>query len=235
MPFSKCAHPIAFPMSRCLSSCNPTTRFSIFQADGNPTGSCGYVWQLYLGITRPQWSTRWHLLGRAYISGQDYPQILTREKPFVSIPRGQFALLLTKEHVKIPKNYLAFISIRLALKRQGLVNMSGFHVDPGFEGRLYFSVFNAGPADVVLEHNTACFMIFFYKMHSNVSNPYDNPEKQGQTRLPPSLVTSLKGTSASLSDVDKRVGRLEATARIYTAFLIAGAAAILALFVSVIA
>ena len=62
----------------------------------------------------------------------------------ITIPPGQFALLLTEETVKVPDQAIAFISMKAKWKFRGLVNVSGFHVDPGFEGRLKFSVYNAG-------------------------------------------------------------------------------------------
>jgi hypothetical protein len=40
---------------------------------------------------------------------------------------------------------MAFISMRTAFKFKGLVNISGFHVDPGYKGKLIFAVFNASP------------------------------------------------------------------------------------------
>jgi deoxycytidine triphosphate deaminase len=77
------------------------------------------------------------------------------------IPAGQFAFLLTEETVTVPEDALAFISIRAKYEFRGLVNVSGFHVDPGFTGRLVFSVFNAGPGEVYLERCEECFHIWF--------------------------------------------------------------------------
>lgn len=158
--------------------------------------------------------------GEVYISGEEYPRVLTDtgKDSFVTIPRGQFGLLLTKEYVKIPKDHLAFISIKFDKKAQGLINISGFHVDPGFEGRIIFSIFNSGPNDVVLKYGEPMFIIFFFKLHEKVLRPYKG-DKKGQKSLPTKWVTSLKGTSASLSDVDKRVSRLETIAWILLALL----------------
>jgi len=160
-----------------------------------------------------------------YISGEDCPQKLSESSPFVSIPRGQFALPITKEYVKVPPDHLGLISTRFSKKAQGLINISGFHVDPGFEGKIFFSVFNAGPSDVVLKCGEPTFMIFFYKLRGSVDQPYKG-NMWGQEHLPTKLVTSVKGVSASLSDVDRRVGRLETTVRILEALLIAAAIAI---------
>jgi len=168
-----------------------------------------------------------------YISGREYPELLSRDNPFVSIPRGQFALLMTDEYVKIPKDCLGFISIKFKIKAQGLINISGFHVDPGREGRIVFSVFNAGPSDVVLKYEDPAFMIFFYKLEHR-AKPYKGKFNKLE-HLPTELVTSLKGTSASLSDVDKRVRDLEVTSRIFIGLLAAVAVGLIALFVQLIA
>jgi len=164
-----------------------------------------------------------------YISGEDCPTKLSESSPFVSIPRGQFALLMTKEYVKMPMDHFGLISIKFWKKAQGLINVSGFHVDPEFEGKIFFSVFNAGPSDVMLRYGEPTFMIFFYKLRGEVDQPYKG-EIGEKENLPTKLVTSLRGTSASLSDVDKRVERLEVTIRILEWLLGAVAVALLALF-----
>ena len=48
------------------------------------------------------------------------------------IPSGQIAMLITHEQVCIPPDTIAFISIKATRKLGGLINISGFHVDPGF-------------------------------------------------------------------------------------------------------
>ena len=164
-----------------------------------------------------------------YISGEDSPRRLSETNPFVSLPRGQFALLMAKEYVKVPDDHLGFISIRFGKKAQGLINVSGFHVDPGFEGKILFSVFNAGPNDVVLKYEEPTFMIFFYKLRDSVDKSYEGEMKE-QAHLPTGLVTSVKGVSASLSEVDRRVSRLEVTNRIYFYLLIVLFASLVAFF-----
>lgn len=168
-----------------------------------------------------------------YISGREYPELLSEDNPFVSIPRGQFALLMTDEYVIVPEHCLGFISIKFGIKAQGLINISGFHVDPGREGRIVFSVFNAGPSDVVLKYKERVFMIFFYKLEHKADTYKGKFNKL--EHLPTELVTSLKGTSASLSDVDKRVRDLEVTSRIFIGLLAAVAIGLIALFVQLIA
>lgn len=82
----------------------------------------------------------------------------------ITINPGQCALLLTKETVTIPNNLIALISIKATFKFRGLVNVSGFHVDPGFHGKIMFAVYNAGSQDVVLTEGQRLFLIWFCEL-----------------------------------------------------------------------
>lgn len=104
--------------------------------------------------------------GEVYVtpSSEDDPgvkKILTDEAPQFIIPKGQFALLITEEIVHVPNDAIAFISFKAKYKYKGLINVSGFHVDPGWKGRLTFSVYNAGPSDVVLEKGNRFALIWY--------------------------------------------------------------------------
>ncbi len=79
----------------------------------------------------------------------------------VVINPGQFALLLSSERLNIPQDKIGFISIKAGIKLRGLVNVSGFHVDPGFKGKLLFSVYNAGSGPISLLVGEPCFLIWF--------------------------------------------------------------------------
>ena len=87
--------------------------------------------------------------------------IRLKQREAFTIPPGQFAFLLTGEVVKVKGDEIAFISIRAKTKYRGLINVSGFHVDPGFEGRLTFAVFNAGPVTVHLRQGQEIFLIWY--------------------------------------------------------------------------
>ncbi len=82
----------------------------------------------------------------------------------IFIESGQFALLLTREFVNIPNDLMGFISMKSQFKLQGLVNVSGFHVDPGWKGKLTFTVYNAGPHRIPLKIDDLTFLIWFSKL-----------------------------------------------------------------------
>ena len=127
-----------------------------------------------------------------------------------TIPPGQFAFLVTEEIVSVPADALAFISIRAKTKFRGLVNVSGFHVDPGYRGQLTFAVFNAGPVPVHLKRGQPIFLIWYAGLDRETAFKKDGTIHKG---IDPELVTAVAGelqSFASLSkkikDVDKALG-----------------------------
>ncbi len=91
------------------------------------------------------------------------PQTTTKRqlkpKEAFTIPAGQFAFLLTKEKLLLPPHVLGFISMKSGTKFRGLINVSGFHVDPGYDRRLIFSVYNAGPSPIHLQQGEKLFLL----------------------------------------------------------------------------
>jgi len=131
---------------------------------------------------------------------------LLAENEAFAIPPGQFAYIQTEEIVKVPADALAFISIRARVKWKGLVNVSGFHVDPGYQGRLTFAVFNAGPSPVHLRRGERCLLIWYAdldrKSHSIKSSPASN-------HIDLLFVNSISGELHSLDGLAERIRNTE--------------------------
>jgi dCTP deaminase len=135
--------------------------------------------------------------------------ILSENQDFV-IPPGQFAFLLTNECIRIPKNAIAFISIRAQFKHKGLVNISGFHVDPGFHGNLLFSFYNAGPTPIHLSQGLPFFLIWFADLDHEDSK---YRTEQGYKSIPVSVLNqistdeiySLQTLTKEFRDVESKV------------------------------
>jgi dCTP deaminase len=148
-----------------------------------------------------------------------------------TIPPGQLAFLLTEEIVCVPEDALAFISIRAKIKFRGLVNVSGFHVDPGYRGQLTFAVFNAGPVPIHLKRGQAIFLIWYANLDGATAFKKDGTLQKG---IDPALVTAVAGelqSFASLSkkikDIDKAVGdRIHAVEKEQTYYRVIGAIAL---------
>jgi len=113
----------------------------------------------------------------------------------VVIPPGQFGLLLTEEKISVPNNAIGFISIKAGIKFKGLVNVSGFHVDPGFSGKLKFSVYNAGSRDIVLQRKRRVFLLWLSDL-DQPTQPYAG-EHAYQSEITPEDVMQIAGKIAS--------------------------------------
>lgn len=124
------------------------------------------------------------------------------------IPSGQFAFLLTEEVVTVPPDALAFIALRSkAVKFKGLVNVSGFHADPGYRGRLIFAVYNAGPGDVHLRRGDDLFMIMFADLDYPTDRPRDPTD--GFMNIPTSLIAPIAGEIQSLAGLKENIDDVE--------------------------
>src|SRR6266705_6882029 len=124
---------------------------------------------------------------------------LSEGEPF-TIPAGQFAFLMSEESVEVPTNAMAFISIKARIKFRGLVNVSGFHVDPGWNGPLIFAVFNAGPATVHLHRGQDLFLIWYADL-DKASERHKND--MGGSVIPPDIINNISGELYSLQNLSK--------------------------------
>ncbi len=126
----------------------------------------------------------------------------------VTIPPGQFCLLITHEVVYVPPTAIAFISIRARIKFQGLVNVSGFHVDPGFRGKLKFAVYNAGSKEIILDQDERIFMIWYADLNAATPDPYP-AVLPANSIITSEDVSRLKGEVASPAELKKQIDDLE--------------------------
>lgn len=137
------------------------------------------------------------------------PKTILAQGQGFTIPAGQFGFILTEETIRVPIGAIAFISIRAGYKFRGLVNVSGFHVDPNYEGRLIFSVFNAGPGPVHLSRGEPCFLIWY----ADLDRPSDVQPRKGYDSIPSELtgpiaggLQSFAGLLAKINENDKKLG-----------------------------
>lgn len=148
------------------------------------------------------------------------------------IPPGQFAQLLTEEEVRIPSDALGLISMKSKVKALGLVNVSGFHVDPGFRGRLRFSVYNAGPAPVRISRGAPTFLIWYASLDLATRDVYRG--HGGRPTFDDRETMGMQGNVASPQALDERVGELEKKIRVWDRFLWILVAAVVAALISIL-
>lgn len=128
-------------------------------------------------------------------------QLLRNNQGFL-IPPGQFAFLMTEEVVRVPPDTMAFISMKATFKMKGLVNVSGFHADPGWNGPLIFAVFNAGPSPVHLYRGLPLFLVWYADLDCESTK---RKISSGPRQIPSATINSLTGGVNSLNALDRRV------------------------------
>jgi dCTP deaminase len=169
-------------------------------------------------------------LGReVFITGNATKQMVASGGQ-ISIPPGQMALLLTEEKIQIPKTALGFISMKSGVKLRGLVNISGFHVDPGYVGHLVFSVFNSSPTPLPLTRGEPLFMLFICSLDAETARGYDGTRQnlssikdewvhslQGNFPSPPMLLDQIKTLQANITDeIGRHKGQVSEQIRLLT-------------------
>lgn len=149
------------------------------------------------------------LFKTAEITGQHQGKLRLKDKESFVIPAGQFAFLLTKEEVNIPRNVMAFISMRTRIKYQGLINVSGFHVDPGYKGKLIYAVYNASPSPVQLSEDDPAFKIWFCSLDRTSGDKYVYT-KAGVYDIDNDIVRGMSREINSLQAMTEKIRNLEA-------------------------
>jgi len=146
---------------------------------------------------------------------EEYRHTIKKLKPNQSftIPPGQFAYLLTKETVRVPTASMAFISFESSIKFAGLINVSGFHASPGYNGKLVFSAFNGGSNAVHIKEGDQIFRIWFADLDRDTAYVEDN---EGFSDIPVSIVQQMPqridtvpGLIQSMEELTKRTSKIE--------------------------
>ena len=123
-----------------------------------------------------------------------------------AIPPGQFAFLMTEESISVPNDAIAFLSIKARIKFSGLINISGFHVDPGYRGKLLFSILNAGPKPLHLQQGRGLFLIWYADLDRSTEN---SKRGQGFSEIEPELLNRISGEILSLQSLSDKQRDME--------------------------
>ena len=170
-----------------------------------------------------------HLGDEVAKSTKPEPMSLEKNNGVITIEPGEFALLHTYEKIHIPLDLMAFISLRFSVKKKGLINISGFHVDPGYNDHLVFSVYNAGSKPICLRYKDPIFMIFFATLTQPAIRGYGSrPGKSFKA----GDIERLKGPALTLINLDDRLGKAEGQLKLLIALFITTLAAIIIAIIS---
>lgn len=151
-------------------------------------------------------------VGREYFVNGDGSSVVNQlgEGDSFVISPGEFAFILTKEKVQVSKSSIGFISMRANLKFRGLVNVSGFQINPGFRGNLVFAVFNAGPRHINIRFGDEIFAVWFADLDEPAT---DDQEKGGKIpnnldTIPTDIINGISGEALTAYQLSKQMREL---------------------------
>lgn len=160
-------------------------------------------------------------------------QVDLEDRDRICIPPGQFALLLIHERVIIPDDAIGLLSMKSKYKMRGLVNVSGFHVDPGYEGKLVFGVFNAGTLPISITQREPTFQLWYASLDQPTENTYSG-HRQKITKITDDQVRDLAGPIYNPTALAQRLDSLENTLQRRRSIAIATIAGLLVLGISLL-
>ncbi len=130
-------------------------------------------------------------------------------EPFI-IPAGQFAYLMSHEELNIPSNAMAFISMRTGIKFKGLINVSGFHVDPGYKGKLIYAAYNASPSPLHISEGEQIFKIWFVDLDRKSEEGHVF-KGDGKSEIGNDLMHGMSKEIYSLQSLAEKIRQFEAS------------------------
>ncbi len=147
-----------------------------------------------------------------YVNGDGSSVVkkLNNGESFVISP-GEFAFILTKEKVQVSKSSIGFISMRVNMKFKGLVNVSGFQINPGFCGKLVFAVFNAGPRHINIRHGDEIFSVWFADLDKPAPEDHEEGGKipNNLDSIPSDTINGISGEALTAYQLSKQIRELE--------------------------
>jgi dCTP deaminase len=93
------------------------------------------------------------------------------------------------------------------------VNVSGFHVDPGYSAPLRFAVFNAGPSTIGIKRGEDCFLIWYADLdREDTEHIKSESQNRAYSRgITSADVSALTGAVKTVSVLANKVSDLEKT------------------------
>lgn len=173
-------------------------------------------------------------LGEEAFTSRSKELINLKEREYLEIKSGETVLLITYEKLNLPRDYMALLSLKTSHARKGLINISGFHVDPNYKGKLVFSLYNSSPRSVVLKYKDPIYHMFVVQLSDNAKET--RPNFYDMDSLRADWVEAIRGEPTSLqglhSDLEKLRTRVNVLITVFVGILVTLVGYLLALLVA---
>jgi dCTP deaminase len=110
---------------------------------------------------------------------------------------GQTAIVATKESIHLPADYAGLGFPPSHVSEKGLLMTNPGHVDPGYKGKLKFTVINMGRGDFVLRSKDPIVTMLIFKLDTKVVADY----RKRRASPPPTSPPARKSVWRQLGDL----------------------------------
>jgi dCTP deaminase len=105
----------------------------------------------------------------------EQPYDLSKNGGAYRLPPYGTAVLETLENLHMPNNVIGRIGLKSGFARRGMIASVGPQIDPGFEGKLFISLFNVTAVSHVLQYKDTFLSIEFHTLDETPSATYAGP------------------------------------------------------------
>ncbi|HVL38066.1 MAG TPA: dCTP deaminase, partial [Fimbriimonadaceae bacterium] len=119
---------------------------------------------------------------RDRLQNQAVPEIDVAEAGSLSLPAGSFALVVTRERVRLSGEFAGHLGLRSYFARKGLLLLAGLQVDPGFEGFLVLGMANLSPRSIYIAYEEAIATLEIHRLAQAVAVEYAGAYAGQQTQ-----------------------------------------------------
>lgn len=121
-----------------------------------------------------------------------------------NLEAGQTAVVVTKETINMPSHLAAVGFPPTRISNNGVLMTNPGHVDPGFEGRLSFTLVNMGRESYPLKVGDVIVTLVIFNLDNKPDKDYG--ERCGQSaQSPPVKPRRMERLSPDMLNVDKRI------------------------------
>jgi dCTP deaminase len=151
-------------------------------------------------------------------SKADKPYNMSANGGAYRLPPYGSVLLETLEDLKLPDKMLGRIALKSGFGRLGLIASTGPQIDPGFEGKLFVTLFNMTAAAHVLQYKDTFLTIEFHSLDEKPDEIYKGPY-QGRYSIGPEVLEALvRLEGLTLSQMQAQFTELAQHIREWSAF-----------------
>jgi len=145
-------------------------------------------------------------VGRALIAGRGVAE--KKDFPLYLKP-GDWMEIESLETIKVSQKIGVIMGMPSGMSRKGILAFSGMHIDPGYRGRIFITLFNPSSDTYTIEHGQKLCTAIFFNFNELPSRSYSG-KHQDQYGFPEKDIEwMIRLKAPTIADAIKSVEKLE--------------------------